>query len=198
MRIRLLDIVIATVCVACVGAPFIAYGAAASKNSRPSLAETSGSVDQRVLQTGMISHPLNGTFEKGTSGQVEGSIQWDVYTTAGTGVKLLVAADRSPAMREPKSGTDIPDYGSTVTPWSVGKGERRFGFSIIGALGMSKYADGKKWRGFDGLKPVEVGRRRASVPVTRSTIRLRADLGSGLPSDATPTATIQAIAVTNL
>jgi hypothetical protein len=195
LRSRLLDLTVVTVSLACVLAPFLPSSQAATQ---PSLVEGGTSVGQRVLQAGVISHPLNGTFGGGTSGQVDGSVQWDMYSTASTGIKLVVASDRNPAMRDAANGVDIADYASQLSSWDVTGSDRRFGFSARGALVFDRFDDGTKWRGFDGKLPVDVARRRAPLAMTRSTVKLRAEFGSALAGDARPTTNIEAMAVMNL
>jgi hypothetical protein len=197
MRSRLLDLAVATVCVACLCAPMLPSVLAAD-DVEPAVVESGGSVDQKVLQSGVISNPLNGSFESGRSGRVDGSIQWDMYTSSPDGLKLVVSSDRTPAMRDSKNDVDVADYGSSPSDWSVGSTERRFGFSAVGGITLSRFGDGSKWRGFDGKRPVEVARRGAALPVTRTTIKLRGEFGAALASDATPTANVRAIAVLNL
>ncbi|MCW2922605.1 MAG: hypothetical protein JWM98_9 [Thermoleophilia bacterium] len=196
LRARLLDLAVASVCVACVGAPLMGVGFAA--NPDPSVVESGGTVDQKVLQSGIISNPLNGSFGGARSGKVDGSIQWDVYSTASDGMKLVVMSDGAPAMRDAKNGVDVPDYGASPSEWAVGSNDRRFGFSVVGGLGLSRFEDGKKWRGFNGKRPVEIGRRANAIPVTRTTVKLRAEFAKGLADDARPTANVRAIAVLNL
>lgn len=196
MRARLLDLTVATVCVACICAPLLQMGFAAAPQS--SVVESGGNVDEKVLQSGIISNPLNGSFERGRSGKVDGAVQWDVYSTSAVGLKLLVSSDRRPAMRDAKHGVDIADAGSTLAAWGDEAGDRRFGFAIVGNLALDRFDNGAKWRGFNGTRPIEVGRRVATIPMTRTTVKLRAELGDGLADDAQPTANIDATAVTNL
>lgn len=198
MRARLLDLAVATVCVACVGSPLFVLAHGASSGPAPSVSESGGTVDQRVVESGIISNPINGTFGRGRSGIVEGSIQWDMYTSSTDGLKLLVSSDRVPTMRDAANGVDVDDYGSTLSTWSVGGKDRRFGFSVVGTLGLSKFDEGRKWRGFDGKRPVEIGRRAGVVPTTRTTVRLRAEFAQALAGNARPTANIDVTAVPNL
>ena len=194
MRNRLLDLAVATVCVACVCAPMLPIVNAAS----PSVVESGGSVNQKVLQGGIISNPLNGSFESGRSGVLDGSVQWDLYSTAREGMKLMVSSDRSPAMRDAESSTDVTDYASTLEAWSVDSNANRFGMTAMGGLTLGRFDGGRKWRGFSGKKQIEVGRRGSPNAKTRTTIKLRAELGAGLPANARPTANIRATAVLNL
>lgn len=198
MRSRLLDLAIATVCVACVAAPLLPVTFAASAVGGTVL-ESSGVVDQKVAQTGVISKPLNGRFGSGTSGTVDGQVQWEVYSSAASGIKLLLSTDRDPAMRDATSGVDIPDTSSTAAPWSVGSGARAFGFTAFGGVAsISRFDGGQAWRGFEGTRSVEVGRRTAPLGRSRTTVRLRAEFGAPLASNARPTATIRATEVVNL
>lgn len=193
MRSRLLDLAVATVCVACVCAPALPAVFAAAP-----LVESGGTVDQRVLQTGWISNPLDGTFESGRSGTQDGSIAWSQYTSGRKGSKLLLSSVADPAMKDTDNNVEIPDYGSTPGAWSVSGSDRRFGFTVLGTLGLSRFGDGTKWRGFDGTRSVEVARRGAAFSSTRTTIKLRAEFSSALASDAKPSAEIYATAVPNL
>lgn len=194
MRSRLLDLAVATVCVACMCAPLLASSFAAA----PAVVESGSTVDQRVLQSGVISNPLNGSFEAGGNGTRDGAVSWDLYTSAGDGMKLVLSSDRSPAMRDAQNGVDVSDVASTPSDWSVGSSERRFGFTVAGATTLNRFGDGAKWRGFNGTRSVEVARKGAALPRTRTTVRLRAEFGTALASDARPTATVRATAVLNL
>lgn len=195
MRLRLLDLAVATVCVACVGAPALPSVIAATN---PAVVETGGTVDQRVLPAGWISNPLDGRFESGGSGIVDGSVSWSQYTTTRKGAKLVISSDRNPAMRDARNGVDIPDYDTSLSTWSVTGSDRRFGFSAAGPIALSRYDSGRKWRGFEGRRSVEVARRGLSFGSARTTIKLRAEFESALDGDARPTANIRATAVPNL
>lgn len=196
LRSRLLDLTVTTVCVACLAAPFLPSSSAADEGS--AVVESASVVDQRVLAGGVISNPLNGTFEAGGSGKRGGAVSWDLWGTGSDGLKLVVSTDRSPAMRDTKNGVDIADYGSTPESWSVGSSDRRFGMTVVGSLSLGRFGDGTKWRGFDGKRAIEASRRAAPTPRTRTTIKLQAEFGSSLPAGATPTATVRATAVPNL
>lgn len=198
MRSRLLDLAVATVCVACVAAPLLPVVNAADSGPPPAVVESGSSVDQRVLESGIISNPLNGSFESGTRGQVDGQLQWDLYSTAVGGMKLLVSTDRDPAMRDSKNGVDIGDYGSSYTSWNVSDSDRRFGVSARGDITLSRWDDGRKFRGLSGTRPIEVARRGAPVGRERTTLRMRAEFGRALDSDARPTVNIFMTAVPNL
>jgi hypothetical protein len=195
MRLRLLDLAVATVSVACICAPMLASSLAAT-GPNPALVESGGTVDQRVKQAGWISNPLDGTFEAGGSGTVDGTVSWSQFTTGRKGAKLVLSADKDPAMRD--GSTEVPDYGSSPGAWSVNGSDRRFGFSVLGSIALNRFEDGAKWRGFDGKHGVEVARRGASFGAARTTIKLRAEFGSSLGSGARPTANINATAVPNL
>lgn len=196
LRLRLLDLAVTTVCIACVAAPFLATSNAADDGT--AVFESTSVIDQRVLAGGVISNPLNGTFEAGGSGTRDGSVAWDVWGSGSDGLKLVVSTVRSPAMRDSKNGIDVPDYGSTPETWSVASGDRRFGMTVVGALSLGRFGDGSKWRGFDGGRAIEVSRRAAPTPRTRTTIKLRAQFASALPAGARPTATIRATALPNI
>jgi hypothetical protein len=196
LRSRLLDLAVTTVCIACLAAPFLSTTNAADAGD--AVVESSSVIDQKVLAGGVISNPLNGAFEAGGSGTRDGSVSWDVWGTGSDGLKLVVSTNRSPAMRDGKNGIDIADYGSTPETWSVGATERRFGMTVVGTLSLGRFGDGSKWRGFDGGRAIEASRRAAPTPRTRTTIKLRAQFGSALPTDARPSATIRATAVPNL
>lgn len=196
LRSRLLDLTVATVCVACVAAPFLPVSSAADEDA--AVVESSASVDQRVLAGGVISNPLNGSFEAGGSGKRTGSVSWDLWGTGSDGLKLVLSTDRSPAMRDAQNGVDVADYGSTPEAWSVGASERRFGWTVAGGLTLGRYGDGTKWRGFDGTRAVEVARRAAPTPRSRTTVKMAAEFGAALPANARPTATVRATAVPNL
>lgn len=197
MRSRLLDLTVATICVACVGAPLLPIVNAAS-GPEPSVIETGATVDQKVLEGGIISSPLDGSFQDGGAGTVDGSFSWDVYSTNRDGMKLSVSTDRTPAMRDSNSGVDIADFTATPSAWSVTGSDRRFGFSATGGLTLNRFENGAKWRGFDGRKAIEVARRGAPIPRTRTTVKLRAQFGASLAAGARPTATVYATAVPNL
>jgi len=196
-RTRLLDLAVALLCVACVGAPLMSNALGAGPER--SVVESGGSVDQRVLQNGVISNPLNGSFGGGRDGIVNGSIQWDISTSANDGMKLVVSSDRAPAMRDPRSGADVADYAASgPEAWNIGANDRRFGFTAMGDLTLGRFDGGAKWRGFDGKHAVEVARRSNPIARARSTVKLRAEFGQALPSGAKPTANVRATAVINL
>lgn len=191
MRLRLLDLAVATVSVVCIGAPLLSTGFAAS-TPNPAIVESGGTVDQRVKQAGWISNPLDLTFESGCSGTLDGAVTWSQFTTGRKGAKLVVSADSSPAM-----GPDVPDYGSTPSAWSVSGSDRRFGFTALGAIALNRFEDGAKWRGFDGKAGIEVARRGASFGASRTTIKLRAEYGAPLCASR-PSANVRATALPNL
>jgi hypothetical protein len=195
-RVRLLDVAVALVCCAIAAAGVLPIAGAAN-GSKP-LIEDGATVDSRVAQAGMISNPLNGSFERTTSGRADGSVQWDMYTTSPQGLKLVVSTTRSPAMRDEASGIDVPDLTGGIDEWRVPAGGRTFGISASGKVTMSPFADGTRWRGLNGRDPVEVARRAAAMPMTRTTVRLRAQYDRALPSSGTPSANIVATAVPNL
>src|SRR4051812_7466911 len=114
IRLRLLDLVVTLVCAAVVAVPFVASSLA--DNSRPTQLESGGDVDQRVAESGVIPNPITPTFSANANG-LSGSIQWDVYTTSTAGMKLAISSDRTPALRDAQSGTDIPDYTSDPKSW---------------------------------------------------------------------------------
>lgn len=195
LRSRLLDLAVTAGCCACVLAPLLPVVHAAER----AVVESGGHLDQSVVQSGIISHPLNGTFERRSSGVADGSVQWDLYSSANDGIKLLVSSDRDPAMRDAANGVDVDDLGADPAAWKVSNGDRRFGFSASGPLVLSRFDSGAKWRGFDGARSIEVARRgNGPVPTTRTTVKLRAEYAAPLASAARPTATINATAVVNL
>lgn len=198
LRARMLDLAVMSVCIACIAAPFLPIVHAASGAGGPAVVESGSNVDQKVLEAGIISNPLNGTFQGARSGTVNGSAQWDVYSTARGGIKLLVSSDRSPAMRDPQHGIDVPDAGATPDAWSVPAGERRFGLSANGSIALDRYASGRKWRGFAGTRGVEVARHSGAIARTRTTVALRAEFRAALPDNARPGARVVATAVPNL
>ncbi|MCW2972898.1 MAG: hypothetical protein JWN72_1171 [Thermoleophilia bacterium] len=192
-RLRLLDLVVTFACMACVAVPFVAISHA---EERPQV-EIGGDVDQSVASSGMLSYPIAATFQAGGSGTVNGSVQWDLFTTSTDGMKLTVSSDRTPAMRDAQNGIDIGDYGAEPKAWSVDGSARRFGFTVQGDIALGRFA-GDKWRGFEGGTSVEVGRKKSPLAQTRTTVKLRGEFSSALPSDAKPTANIYATAVVNL
>lgn len=192
-RLRLLDLAVTFVCLACIAVPFVALSQA---EERPQV-ELGGNVDQAVGQSGMLSYPIAGVFQAGGSGTVNGSVQWDLFSTSTDGMKLTVSSDRIPALRDAQNGIDIADYGADPKAWSVDGTARRFGFTVQGDLTLGRFS-GDKWRGFNGGTSVEIGRKRAPIPQTRTTVKLRGEFGAALPSDARPTANIYATAVVNL
>lgn len=197
LRSRLLDLAVATACLACVCAPVVPLVLAAGQSAPVN--ESGGHVDQRVVQSGIISIPLNGSFGSGRDGVVDGSVQWDLSTSAGKGMKLVISSDRSPAMRDAQNAVDVPDQGATPGDWVVPAGERRFGFTTAGPLTLGRFGDGQKWRGFDGPRSIELGRKvDAPIGRTRTTVKLRAGFGAALASDARPTANVRATGVLNL
>ena len=194
LRLRLLDLTITIVCLACVAVPFIAMSQAADGSQ----IESGGDVDERVTESGSISYPLNGSFGSGTSGVVNGALQWDIYSTSANGMKLLVSSDRTPTLRDAQNDIDVPDYAAAPAAWAVDASSRRFGFTSVGTIALGRYGDGDLWRGFAGANPVEVARKTSALPLTRTTVRLRGEFGTALPSDARPTATLLGTAVVNL
>lgn len=198
LRARLLDLAVATVCVACVASPLLPGVGAATEATDAPVVETSGTVDQRVLQSGIISSPLDVSFDDGTTGTRDGGASWDLYTTAPAGLKLVLSTDRVPALRDGENGIDIADMATTAAAWSVPSGERRFGFTTTGEVALARFDGGASWRGFDGGRSVEVARRTAPMPRTRTRVRLRAQYGTPLPGNARPRVTVNATAVANL
>ncbi|MCW2961667.1 MAG: hypothetical protein JWM25_1157 [Thermoleophilia bacterium] len=195
-RSRLLDLLVATACVACVAAPALSIGYAADVQAPVS--ESGSSVDQKVLQSGILSQPLNGTFSNDTSGVVNGSVQWDLYSSSANGMKLLLSTDRSPAMRDAQNGIDVADLADEPKAWDVADNQRGFGFTVVGDFALNRFEDGARWRGFDGKRGVEVARKKTAAPRTRTTVRLRAEFDQALPANARPTANIRATAVAQL
>lgn len=196
LRARSLDAVILTVAIACLSTPFMAGSTAAPHDP---LLETGMTIDQRVRQSGLISYPLNAAFDVGRSGKSTGKIDWDVYSSSAQGFKLSISADGTPAMRDDAAGASIADYGASPSAWSVGAGDRRFGFSATGTEVLNGYDGGTKWRGFVGRRSIEVARRTGgAAAATRTTVKLAAEMNSALPAKAKPKAWIVATAMTNL
>lgn len=196
LRSRLLDLAVATACIACVAAPLLPVVNAATESDR-SVIESGATVDQRVVQNGLISDPLGGDFSDPRGGSASGSISWELGSSSADGMKLVVSADRTPAMRDPQSGTDIADAPSALGPWSASSGPR-FGFSAVGDMVLKRFDDGDAWRGFDGRRGIEVARRSGVFGVTRTTLKFRADYGNAVSANARPTANIRMTAVANL
>lgn len=194
MRSRLLDVAVASVCLALVAVPFVAISSAVEAP----ITENTVDTDLRVPKFGLLSLPIDGSFGAGRSGRVDGSVAWDMYTSAASGMKLVVSADRSPALRDAQNAVDIPDAGSLPSPWSVGASERKFGFSAVGAFTLARFDDGKDFRGFNGATGVEVARKGGIFPATRTTVKLRGEYGSPLASNARITTNLIATAVVNL
>lgn len=194
LRSRTLDLAVASVCVALLAAPFVASSAAIES----SINENTADVDLSIPQIGIISLPQAGSFGAGRSGVADGSISWDMYSTASAGMKLAVSAGRAPALRDGKNSVDIADFGATPAAWSVAAGDRRFGFSAVGDIALSRYDGGAKWRGFDGTNGVEVARRGGVLGRTTTTVKLRGEYSAALADDATPSADVAATAVINL
>lgn len=193
--LRMVDVAVATVCVACIGVPLIPIVSAAQSSG--SVVESGGTVDQRVLEAGMISNPIRGSFEAGGSGVRDGSISWDLYSTASGGMKLLASSDRTPAMRDSQNGVDIADQSASVGPWSVSGSDRKFGFTAVGDMTLRGFNEGRHWRGFEGQRGVEIARKGSPIGRVRTTVRLRAEFGSSLASNARPSANILVTAVPN-
>jgi hypothetical protein len=194
LRLRLLDLAVTIVCLACVAVPFIAMSQAADGSQ----IESGGDVDERVLEAGSISNPLNGTFGSGVSGIVNGALQWDIYSTSANGMKLLISSDRTPTLHDAQNGIDVPDYGAAPAAWAVDASSRRFGFTSVGTIALGRFDDGGLWRGFAGATPVVVARKTTELPLTRTTVRLRGEFATALPGDARPTANLLGTAVVNL
>lgn len=194
LRLRLLDLAVASVCLMLVGIPFIASSSALES----SINENTVDADLRVPQTGIISHPQKGSFAATRSGIVDGSVEWDIYSTASSGMKLVVSSTRSPALRDTQNGIDVTDVDGTLGGWSVAKGERRFGFSAVGNLVLARYGDGGKWRGFDAGNSIEVARKGGIIPRSTVTVKLRAEYDAALPGNAKPNVNVAATAVANL
>jgi hypothetical protein len=162
--------------------------------------ETQVGVDQSVKQSALISQPLNGDFDMKWSGKSVGKVDWDVYTSANEGFKLSVSSDGTPAMRDKNGSSTVNDYQTKPSSWSVGSGDRRFGFSSEGPQALENiYDQGKKWRGFTGKVPIEVARRRTGpVSVTRTTVWFAAEMRAPLPSSARPRSWVVATAMMNI
>lgn len=195
-RVSLLDLVVAFVAIAIVAVPFLPSSAAMTR--RP-VVGGSMSVDQQVSQAGMISYPINPSLRVADRGASAGSVQWETYSTSGAGLKILLSSTHQPALRDSSGSVEVPDYATAPQTWDVDGAERRFGFTVQGEDAMATYAEGARWRGFEGRRSIEAARRvRGPVPSTRTNVRLIADMGEGMPSTATPRATVVATAVLNL
>lgn len=192
LRRRVPDALVTIVAVALCAAPFVA-------TTQASLVDVPIVVDQKVRESAVVSKPLQGNFDSDRSGKSVGKLDWEVYTSAGEGFKLTVATDKEPAFRDSGSTAKVDDYSSTPVPWSVGAGERKFGFSAEGDRALGVYDQGTKWRGFNGTRGIEVARRRTGpARMTRTTIWLTSEMRNPLPSDANPEAFVTATASVNL
>lgn len=194
LRSRLLDLAVASACLLLVGAPFVASSSALES----SITENTVDADLSVPQVGIISSPIKGSFPAGKSGIVDGSVSWEIYSSASNGMKLVVSSTRSPALRDEANNIDVADFSATPGGWSVAGTDRKFGFSAVGALVLARYNDGGGWRGFDGANGIEVARKGGVIPRTLTTVKLRGEYGAALPSDARPSASVAATAVVNL
>lgn len=194
-RSRTLDAAVVLIALACCTSPLIAWSSAAAPDSP--IIQTKTTVDQKVLETAMISNPLNGDFRVSRSGRAVGSVDWDVFTTSRSGYKLLVSALDAPAMRS--TDGKIGDYSHDPSAWNVSGNDRAFGFSARGVHTMSVFGDGANWRGFDGRREVEVARKYGTaVASTRTTVRLSSEMGRSLPASSSVSGTVVATAVLTL
>lgn len=197
-RRRALDVFVVLVAACLIAWPLLPSSTAATVGS--ALREDGVTVDEKVKQSALISQPLNGEFSLSRTGKTVGHVDWDVYTSANEGFKLSVSTDGTPAMRDSAAGSVVGDYRDDPAAWSVGAGDRRFGFSSEGDQALpSIYGQGTKWRGFSGRKPIEVARRRTGpVAVTRTKVWLASEMRSPLPSTARPKTWIIATAMMNI
>jgi hypothetical protein len=194
MRSRLLDVAVTCVCMAMVAAPFIAISHAVEAP----ISENTVDTDVKLPQFGLLSLPINGSYAATRSGRVDGSVSWDMYTSTSNGMKLVVSADRAPALRDSQNGVDIADAGATPAAWTVASGERKFGVSAIGAYTLARFDDGTAFRGFAGTTGVEVARKGGIFPATRTVVKLRGEYGTALATDAKVTTNLIGTAVVNL
>lgn len=193
---RVTDGVVVTIAMILMATPFLPSVWAASDGA---VIEAPMSVEQKVKSSSMISKPTDGHFDVDHDGKSLGTVNWDVFTTDTNGFKLVLSSTSSPAMRDMRGNSDIDDYSDSPTGWSVSGEQRRFGFSAVGARAMSEFGGGRKWRGFDGLKGIEIARRRGSATAeTRTTVRLASEMGNALPAGARPRAAIIATVVANI
>lgn len=194
LRLRVTDAAVVLIAVGCCAVPLTSWSMAAGPDAP--IIQTGAAVDQKVMETAMISNPLNGSFRLSRSGRSVGSVDWDVFTSSRGGYKLLVSALDNPAIRAGDGG--VADYSNDPSAWSVGSSSRAFGFSVRGPHTMSIYGDGAKWRGFTGRREVEVARRyRTPVASTRTTVRLSSEMGRKLSSSSV-SGTVVATAVLTL
>lgn len=189
----MLDIAVTLVAMCLCASPFI------PRSHAGNLSETGVKVDQKVKQTALITKPLSGRFDYSRSGVSTGQVSWDVYSSAGEGFKLVVSTDGTPAMRDSAAGSVINDFSTSLSGWSVGGGDRRFGFSSTGDAAISSYESGTRYRGFQGAQGLEIARRRKGpIAVTRTTLKLRGEFTNPLPSNARPKVLVIGTAMLNL
>ena len=195
-RSRGADVIVTLVAMALIAAPFLTATHAASNSP---LVQAQVDVDQRVRAAAMISQPQDSDFHVATTGRSTGVVGWDIWTSSPDGYKLDVTSDQVPAMQDGRSSTTVGDLGIDLGPWSVGANDRRFGFSARGDQALNRFDNGTSWRGLTGTRGIEVARHTGgSVALTRTWVRLAAEMGSALPSGAHPTAHVTATAVPNL
>lgn len=196
IRARLCDTALVMGAVALLATPVLPMGRAAGP-----VIEHGISVDQVVKPTAMISMPIDGEFRVSRSGKSVGSVKWDVYTSARDGYKLAVSSKAAPALwDDSSSGARVDDYGHSPKAWAVDAGQRRFGFSASGSRALSDFdGDGRRWRGFDGKRSIEVARYRGgATPLSRTTVWLAAEMRDPLPAGARMNGRLIATTTVNL
>jgi hypothetical protein len=197
LRARGMDTALVATALVLIATPLLPVG-----NAAPPVLERGITVDQRVKPTAMISMPIDGDFQISRSGKSTGSVKWDIYTTARQGYKLAVNSVATPALWDDSSNKEtVGDYDAEPKAWAVGAGDRRFGFSATGTRVLSEYdASGdKRWRGFNGKRPIEVARYRGgALPVSRTTVWLASEMRNPLPASARMNGLLVATAMVNL
>lgn len=186
------DVVVVLVAAALCCAPFV------SNVSAGSLTDIPLTVDQSVKEITMISKP-DGSFNVDNSGRSTGKIAWDVYTSFGQGFQLSVRTDAIPALRDANGKATISDYTSTLSPWSVSNGDRKFGFTVKGKQALSIYDSGSMFRGFEGTKPIQISRRRGGpIGNTETDLMITSEFDEPLPSGSSPRLYIAGTVTVNL
>ncbi len=194
-RIRAADVLVVAVSMALCLAPLGIHAMAAPSSTL----DQPLSATQEVAASVGIGRPVTGSFTPSSSGMSTGQVTWDAWATSNGGFKLTVHTNREPAMQSSSGAVTVDDQGATPSAWSVPAGQRRFGFSVRGEHALAAYQGGNRWRGFQGARPIEASRRRGGAAAqTRTTIRLRSEMRSALPSGTRVSAHVVGTVTENL
>lgn len=192
---RAADLVVAVAAVMLIASPMIMQAGADD-----AIITSPMTVGQVVNAAAVISPPAKGSFDAKGDGSSTGQVSWDVFSTDDDGFRMTVSTDADlPALRDRTTGIQIPDLDDDPGAWSVGAGQRRFGFSAMGDTAISSYDDGTKWRGFDGRTGILIARHGSgAAPMSTVTLKLKSEMNRPLPASADPKAYIVSTVTVNI